>query len=266
MRGKRFREDVAGSLRAQFGEDDVYLCYHAPRYAFLLDLLDPHLAIDEPRAILDVGTSVLTNLLRERYGHPTDTLDLVPAEARMRGFSPPSPGEGTSYVFDLNELQCREGPPDLGRYDIVLFCEVLEHLHISPGYVFPFLRRLLQPTGLLVVQTPNAASISKRVKLVLGRNPYGLIGDDPLNPGHFREYTLTEVRRFGTEADLEVVSARYASYFDVRYREPRPDSRSPFAGRMLNALYGIVPPSWRLGITVVFAPGNGRTPGGQPPP
>ncbi|MDP9149663.1 MAG: hypothetical protein M3O36_06955 [Myxococcota bacterium] len=45
-----------------------------------------------------------------------------------------------------------------------MFAEVLEHLHTAPELVLAFLRRLLLPQGLLILQTPNAASLSKRIK------------------------------------------------------------------------------------------------------
>ena len=120
--------------------------------------------------MLDVGLSVFTNVLRSRYRHQVDTLDLLPADGGPRGFSSQDGQPGRHYVFDLNQLERGATLSDAERYDAVLFCEVLEHLHISPRYVFPFLRDLLKPSGILVIQTPNAVTVGNRVKLVAGRN------------------------------------------------------------------------------------------------
>ena len=257
MHRRRSIDETADWIRERYG-DRGYVAYHAPRYAYLLRVLEPHLGGEEPRTVLDVGTSVLTNILRDRFAHRIDTLDLVTEAERQRGYEPHAEGEARHYVFDLNHLeQGATGPADLGRYDAVIFCEVLEHLRISPRYVFRFLRAHLEPRGLLVLQTPNAAAISKRVKLALGRNPYGLIGEDPRNPGHYREYTLCELRVFAGEVGLREVSAEYASYFDARHAGHGGREHSMVDGRLQNAAYRLLPPTWRLGITAVFSSSSG---------
>jgi hypothetical protein len=54
----------------------------------------------------------------------------------------------------------------------IVFAEVIEHLFTAPELVLAYLHELLVPRGQLLLQTPNAASLRKRLKLALGRNPF----------------------------------------------------------------------------------------------
>jgi 2-polyprenyl-3-methyl-5-hydroxy-6-metoxy-1,4-benzoquinol methylase len=98
-------------------------------------------------------------------------------------------------------------------YDLVVMAEVIEHLPVSPSHVFSFLASLLRPGGYLLLQTPNACSLSKRLKMLIGRNPFELIRDDLHNPGHFREYTMRELAGYAGAAGFNVRRVTTANYF-----------------------------------------------------
>jgi SAM-dependent methyltransferase len=223
--------------------DNEYVGFHSERYAFALDVVArrcPH-----PCRSLDVGPAPFTELLAARTGTPVDTL----------GFAPdgPSAGGGRHVHFDLNELDRAVTPPDIGPYDLVVFNEVLEHLHTSPAKVLPWLHGLLTPDGVLMIQTPNAAAVGRRVRLLLGRNPYDLINTDTLHPRHFREYTRHELEDFAVDAKLEIVELVMGSYFDHTYESNlRTRDRAHLAGVAQNAVYRSLPASLRTGMTAVM--------------
>ena len=81
----------------------------------------------------------------------------------------------------------------------MVFAEVIEHLHTSPLHSLNFVRGLVAESGVVILQTPNAVSLPKRLKVLGGRNPYEQIRADPSNPGHFREYTLRELEGYARE-------------------------------------------------------------------
>jgi SAM-dependent methyltransferase len=221
-----------------------YEAFHAPRFAYLLKLLERERLVSSSSRVLDIGASRLTELVRERFGVRVDTL----------GFAEDRPGPtGDHYSFDLNlsqsESTWRRGLP---AYDVLIFAEVIEHLYTAPELVLAFVRTLVKPGGTLIVQTPNAAALTRRIKLLLGRNPYERIRLDNTNPGHFREYTEAEMRSILIDAGFEVREVDIRFYFDARYAHHDVNPRhEPVIGWIKNTLFSVLPRSWRLGMTIV---------------
>jgi SAM-dependent methyltransferase len=221
-----------------------YARFHAPRYAYLLRLLDGRVPSDG--RVLDVGWSNLTGDIHERFGVAVDALGFD-ADGRI--------ASGDYYHFDLNDCQFRDRwRNDLPEYEVIVFAEVLEHLHTSPALVLGYLARHVKPGGSIIVQTPNAAAVQRRVKLLLGRNPYELIREDATNPGHFREYTGRELRAYAEAVGMRCERVEYRSYFDNRYSRhgAAPTRRGRLAGTLKNWLYPVLPPTWRPGLTAVL--------------
>ncbi|HEV8577948.1 MAG TPA: class I SAM-dependent methyltransferase [Thermoanaerobaculia bacterium] len=234
------------SARAIRGDDQGYVAYHAARYAYLLEVLAKH-GLGTDSKVLDIGPSRLTTLIRERFGIAVDSLGF--GEDRVTA-------EGRHFAFDLNLAQRRENwRRDLPRYDFVVMAEVLEHLYTSPQLVLSFVRTLLSDGGRLVLQTPNAASLPKRLKLLLGRNPSQMIRLDPQNPGHFREYTRRELAGLAAELGFQVEQCTVAFYFDARFAHHESGEaagRKVALGALKNAVYRLLPSSLREGITMVW--------------
>ncbi len=227
--------------------DEGYFAYHAPRYAFLLDLLRRHQA-GPGSTLLDIGPSRLTVLIREQLGITADSLGF--------GEDGDSLGGGRHFSFDLNQAQSPENwRRGLPRYDFIVLAEILEHLYTAPPLVLAFVKSLLTDDGVLVLQTPNAASLSKRIKLLLGRNPYEMIRMDPMNPGHFREYTRKELSALADDLGFRVEEQSTSFYFDTRFAH-RPSGESAGKRRILgpakNLIYRVLPAPLREGITMVW--------------
>jgi len=230
------------SSRAIRGADRGYTAFHAPRYAHLLQKLAEHGVSSETR-VLDIGRSRLTELIGERFGCRVDSLGFLPDATTP---------EGRHYEFDLNRSQRREDwRTDLPEYDVIVMAEVIEHLYTAPQLVLAFLVTLMTPNGLLMIQTPNAAGLSRRVKLLLGRNPYEMIRLDNTNPGHFREYTSGELRRLAVGAGLTVEKLSTHFYFDMRFAQHGETGNrpQPALGALKNLVYGMLPAPFRWGIT-----------------
>lgn len=211
-------------------DEEVYLRTHSRRYALLLDLVES-LA---PGRILVVGPSFESALIRERLGEATvDTLGWLDHRFPLR--------EGEQHVeLDLNAREY----PALEPHDVVVCCEVIEHLHAPAARVLRFLATGLAPDGHLIVQTPNATALPKRIRMVLGRNPYEPLRDEPGNPGHFHEYTVPELRAAIADAGLEITRLVTANYFDHGSRK----------NRAYRAVDRLLPPTLREGITAVARP------------
>jgi SAM-dependent methyltransferase len=235
-----------GSPTDQAHRNPAYAAFHRPRFEFLTNLVRREAKADA--RILDVGPSPLTAMLRNASapaGGRVDSLGLEPDGALPNG---------QHYHFDLNDTQhpdrCRR---DLGPYDLVIFAEVLEHLYTAPELVLSYLRGLLAPSGLLVLQTPNAASLRKRVKLALGQNPFERIRVDRSNPGHFREYTRAELTELLDGAGLRPLRSWMMFYFDARFARHEVGTEPPsrIRGTLTNTIHKLLPEPLREGITIL---------------
>jgi hypothetical protein len=221
-----------------------YRAFHAPRYRYLLAVVERHLPAGDGR-VLDVGLSPFTTTLRRQLKRSVDTLGL---ELK---------GEEQHVSFDLNALADPHTPrPALPRYSLIVFAEVMEHLHTSPLLPLEFFREHLTDGGILIVQTPNAASLGKRLKLLAGVQPYEMIRADRGNPGHVREYTARELRRLAVRAGFTIVDLNRRFYFDARYADHGEDGGAgtphPVVGALKNLFYSLLPPPLREGITLVL--------------
>lgn len=63
-----------------------------------------------------------------------------------------------------------EIPVENVKFDVVIISEVIEHL-IDPIKVFEKITKVLKPSGILIVSTPNIAYIQYRLEAVLGKLP-----------------------------------------------------------------------------------------------
>jgi hypothetical protein len=225
-------------------ESTTYWHYHRDRFAWIGRLF--HELVAEFRwhkqpieRVLDIGNSYQT-LLFNRL-HPELRIDTLGWLCERYAPS----GDSTHFDFDLNNSYTQEKdswPPMEGGYQIIAFLEVVEHLYTSPRVVFSFLRELMADGGVLIVQTPNAAALKKRLRLLRGGNPYELIREDRMNPGHFREYTVEELCHLGHESGLEVKDIHVTNFF----------IDGAWLDRTCDRLANYLPKTFRSGMTVVF--------------
>ncbi len=221
-------------------EAHTYLAYHARRYLHLVRTVDALLRergrLERPR-LLDVGPNYQTELLRA--AHPEGVVDTL-------GFAhpsfPPRPEEEHVH-FDLNDAYHRDRWPQAAQHDVVVMAEVIEHLYTSPVAVLECASTWLVSGGAVVIQTPNACALHKRLRMLAGRNPYEPIRGTRDNPGHFHEYTPSELYVAAAEAGLRVLSCDVTNYF-----EPA----TPGA-RLYNEAGRLLPPGLRHGITICLA-------------
>jgi hypothetical protein len=123
--------------------ETAYAAYHAPRFAYLLKVLDPFVTGADSR-ILDIGPSPLSNLLRERFQRSIDTMGIGDGGGL---------GGGRFIHQDLSELCGEETGGAIAPYDVIVMAEVIEHLYAAPSLVLAFLRRLLKDGGVLLLQS-----------------------------------------------------------------------------------------------------------------
>lgn len=158
--------------------------------------------------VCDIGSQpfILSAMLR-RLGYRVIAVDIEPEKY----------GE-ILRLFDISYIKA-----DLERdrmaignraCDVAIFTEVLEH--INPYYVHHTLyeiNRVLKTGAFIILTTPNIASLFRRLKLLLGRNP--------VYRYHVKEYTKDEVENMLESAGFKVRKIIYSDIPDRTFLYPK---------------------------------------------
>lgn len=175
-----------------------YLVSQAERLTSDLEILTRE--VPPPARVLDIGCSppfVLATLAS--LGYRATGIDVNPA-----AFA------NSQREFDFDALSCdieREPLPFPDEtFDVVLMCEVFEHLRINPVRTMHEVHRIIRKGGLLHLTTPNLYSLGGLRNFLVDRRAYFYTTRslyDELNhinlegfSGHVREYTHREVEGF----------------------------------------------------------------------
>jgi SAM-dependent methyltransferase len=98
-----------------------------------------------------------------------------------------------SMPFFHFNIETAQFPFDNGAFDIVLFCEVLEHLQGDPLRVLREIKRVLKDDGHLVLTTPNVTRLENVCRMIAGENIYDPYSGYGSYGRHNREYNKHEL-------------------------------------------------------------------------
>lgn len=228
------------ALADRLGPASVYYWQrHLPRFRYFVRLLARLRGSERLDRVLDVGMSFQTLLLEQAL--PQAQIDCLGVDVDRR-FPRREPTE--FLVANLNELTPEERAPEgaAGRYDLVVFMEVVEHLLLPPEVTLRYLASYLRPGGLLLLTTPNAAWVRNRLALLAGRNPFERLGLDRREMGHIREYTRGEIEAAFASIPLDPVLVERTGLYSFRQAKDNllsacADLFCPALSRTIVALY-----------------------------
>lgn len=208
----------------------AYQKYHAKRFSFMFSVLDSIKPFD---TVLEIGPYVISHHLTQQ-GYHVDSLGYK---------SPKLITTGRHTDFDIESISS-PGNLQAGNYDVVICCEVIEHLRLDLNLIFRQLSALAKPGGHVVIQTPNAVALKNRVSMLFGRNPFEMIRDDyrPGGSGHLREFTMKELLDYAAKNSLVAVKTYCKNYFDF----------PSLKGRLYTLISSCLPSFYKNGITIVF--------------
>lgn len=96
----------------------------------------------------------------------------------------------TSQNFNIEKDKF---PFEDSRFEVVLFCELLEHLTTDPMAAMVEIKRILKPGGRIIISTPNVNSLGNVARMISGENIYyRYTGYGPYGR-HNREYNISEI-------------------------------------------------------------------------
>jgi len=116
--------------------------------------------------LLDIGSGdgTITLMLKKvTQAKQVFSIDIAPkavTAAKTKGIE--------AYQLDIDQ---KDLPFDANYFDVVYCGELIEHL-FNPDHLLEEIRRVLKPTGICVISTPNLASWPNRFALLLGYQPY----------------------------------------------------------------------------------------------
>jgi len=174
---------------------------------------------------LEIGSApyLMSLLLRHVLGYDGTHTNL----SHDSGF--PSPisfvnketGNFSEFAWDEMNVEIDRLPYPDQSFELVLCCEVIEHLTMSPVHMLSEIHRVLKDNGLLILTTPNSLRFSNVRSLNIGHtiyeryrrdSPYAVYGR------HNREYTPGELQNLCTELGFSVKSCDTADIY------PRPSA------------------------------------------
>ena len=201
--------------------DLAYLNAHFPRFLETKRLFDMTCDPAKRQRVLDVGAHWLhQSLLWRDAGHSVVAAD-IPATLALADVKALADRNQISLVvYDrLDTGAALASIPD-SSIDVVLFCEILEHITFNPIAFWGEVYRVLAPKGRIVVTTPNYYWIKGRAwdpARLLRRCGSGLsvteILRTPTYGPHWKEFSLREVVAYFQmiSNDFVVVKAEYVS-------------------------------------------------------
>ena len=118
----------------------------------------------------------------------------------------PHTGQSESHVATFHHFNIEEAefPFASASFDVVLFCEILEHLQSDPIRVLREIKRILKPSGKLILTTPNVARLENVCRLIAGENIYDPYSGYGPYGRHNREYNRDELAKLLAFAGFEI--------------------------------------------------------------
>jgi len=104
-------------------------------------------------------------------------------------------GDRLSVKFESHHFNIEEEhfPFKDAEFDVVLFCEIIEHLIKDPVAVLREIKRILKPEGTLILTTPNANRLENITKMIAGVNIFDVYSGYGVYGRHNREYNKHEL-------------------------------------------------------------------------
>lgn len=194
--GYRFGDDAVQREELRF-----YAEFHASRFRRTLELLPD---LPPGSRVLELGAApfFMTLLLRRYLG-----FDVTPASfygdygepiVNPRGSATlvqPALGESQRFDYDIFNVERDPYPYADGTFDLVVCCEIVEHLAADPSHMLRECNRVLRQGGRLFLSTPNVASLDNVLRLVRGESIYQSYSADGIYGRHNREYSGPELAR-----------------------------------------------------------------------
>lgn len=178
----------------QEGED--YVTIHLRRFLYTLDFIA--LPFRDIR-VLELGAIpyYMTILVKKYLGYdvvPSSCFEILTSPGERHILTNEKYKERYEFEYNMVNIEREKFPFEDKSFDMVLCCEVLEHLLINPSHMLYEAHRVLKDDGFLMISTPNVLRLENIYKILRGRNIYDTYHGNGIYGRHNREYTPDEVK------------------------------------------------------------------------
>ncbi len=211
-------------IDALIGETDLtYLNEHFPRYLKTYQLCSSRWHWKHAE-VLDVGAhwlhqSILLSSLTDRIT-ALDRPEVLRRDSVVQ--------TANRHAIKLMEMNDLNHPVELEKIDensidVIMFCEILEHLTFNPLAMWKAFYRVLKPGGRIILTTPNyygSAALLRGLARWAKGGGAGISVDHiltmPTSHPHWKEYSLAELKAyFGLiSPDFQIGVARQVSFLN----------------------------------------------------
>jgi tetratricopeptide (TPR) repeat protein len=173
--------DHAGQVFGRLGTNPETTEYHRNHLNRYLVTLERVRHLPRSTRVLEVGAPPfgLAILMRELLFDQVEVSGFAESDRERAAkvyrervvIGRPEPGQG--HVFDMQcfNLETHQWPYEAESFDLVVACEVFEHLCLDPMAAVAQANRVLRRGGYFLITAPNAVSISNLARLVAGQQP-----------------------------------------------------------------------------------------------
>lgn len=170
--------------------------------------------------VVEISTSPASYGLVEATGIYYVSVDHPSMYGEFHGMENPELRSHRHVSVDMNYDSPWEKISSFGedKFDLVIFCEIIEHLLISPYDQVKKLAECLKPGGYLFISTPNFFSHERQRRMSTRKHPLDLIpaGDDFIHGAHHvREYTMDDLFKVVETNGLSIHHYSWSKCWDV---------------------------------------------------
>ena len=203
--------------------ENPWLTSQHVRYAETLKRLSEYRG--EKTAALELGaTRIFQYILSEKLGFQNvygTKFREKPDQPLTRPFSITIDGKNVQSTFLTVNFEDEEMPLPNESLDLVLCCEVIEHMDVDPMFLMAELNRALKPGGTLFLTTPNSASSQNVWKILNGYRPHFFMAytKDRSPYRHNFEYDVHGIKTLTEAAGFSCVSMETVDTFNEPSKE-----------------------------------------------
>ncbi len=205
-----------------------YFRVHAERFAQTLQRLPPACG---PMSVLELGSyGVMLPVFRDVLGYRRVVGSDFDADRPVGRLDDRRLENGEPFEFYNFNVERDEFPFPARTFDLVLCCELIEHLTVDPMFMLAEINRVLKYSGILVVTTPNIASARSLAAMLRGGTPL--------------LYPLYNQRRSSNRHNIEYAPRQLASLLEAAGFSPTHiETANCWSPRGMGLLAGLLPRS-----------------------